>query len=279
MCRWATSLRLYNDCVKISAATTPTARSVSPVCATARRTRGQRNPSRREDGAKRPRILVLTGHGADVAPELRAVLGFWQAVNEVQLPLHFHTLPTTPPRARQEAPQVRRAAMFTGVSGVSDGADPHHRGDDGGKRVRVLSAPARVVRRERCRLPPMRCTAWDGAEAERRLKPLVQANIPVRPNQRQADRRHRRRDDDVGLELPTPRRNLAGILEIYRRAVRRPLTGGRAQNHLRERRQILQPAQCSAGRSRMEFYFATVSLLETSLYHLGLICDRIRTVV
>jgi hypothetical protein len=40
----------------------------------------------------------------------------WKAVDEVQLPLHFHTFPTTPPRARQEAPKVRRAAMFTGVS-------------------------------------------------------------------------------------------------------------------------------------------------------------------
>jgi hypothetical protein len=39
-----------------------------------------------------------------------------QAVDEVQLPLHFHTFPTTPPRTRQEAPQVRRAAMLTGVS-------------------------------------------------------------------------------------------------------------------------------------------------------------------
>jgi hypothetical protein len=39
----------------------------------------------------------------------------------VQLPLHFHTFPTTPPRARQEAPQVRRAAMFTGVSAFQMG--------------------------------------------------------------------------------------------------------------------------------------------------------------
>jgi uncharacterized protein len=46
---------------------------------------------------------------------------FWQAVNEVRLPLHFHTFPTTPPRARQEAPQVRRAAMFTGVSAFQMG--------------------------------------------------------------------------------------------------------------------------------------------------------------
>jgi hypothetical protein len=27
---------------------------------------------------------------------------FWQAVDEAQLPFHFHTFPTTPPRARQE---------------------------------------------------------------------------------------------------------------------------------------------------------------------------------
>src|SRR5919197_5585979 len=46
---------------------------------------------------------------------------FWQAVDEVQLPLHFHTFPTTPPRARQEAPPVRRAAMFTGVSAFQMG--------------------------------------------------------------------------------------------------------------------------------------------------------------
>ncbi len=39
----------------------------------------------------------------------------------MQLPLHFHTFPTTPPRARQEAPQVRRAAMFTGVSAFQMG--------------------------------------------------------------------------------------------------------------------------------------------------------------
>jgi predicted TIM-barrel fold metal-dependent hydrolase len=40
----------------------------------------------------------------------------------VQLPLHFHTFPTTPPRAREMASgQVRRAAMFTGVSAFQMG--------------------------------------------------------------------------------------------------------------------------------------------------------------
>jgi uncharacterized protein len=42
----------------------------------------------------------------------------WKAVNEVQLPLHFHTFPTTSPKAREMASgQTRRAAQFTGVAG------------------------------------------------------------------------------------------------------------------------------------------------------------------
>jgi len=46
----------------------------------------------------------------------------WKAVDEVQLPLHFHTFPTTPPRAREmTSGQVRRAAMFTGVSAFQMG--------------------------------------------------------------------------------------------------------------------------------------------------------------
>ena len=40
--------------------------------------------------------------------------------------------------------------------GVPDGADPHPRRDDGRGRVRALSEPARVVRRERHRLDPLR---------------------------------------------------------------------------------------------------------------------------
>jgi uncharacterized protein len=41
----------------------------------------------------------------------------WKAVNDVQLPLHFHTFPATPPGVREKHPRpVQRAAMFTGVS-------------------------------------------------------------------------------------------------------------------------------------------------------------------
>ena len=46
----------------------------------------------------------------------------WAAVAEVNLPLHFHTFPTTAPRAKEmtEA-KYRRAAMFTGVSAFQMG--------------------------------------------------------------------------------------------------------------------------------------------------------------
>ena len=46
-----------------------------------------------------------------MAPELGAVLAGGR-----RGALHFHTFPTTTLRARQEAPKVRRTAMFTGVS-------------------------------------------------------------------------------------------------------------------------------------------------------------------
>jgi predicted TIM-barrel fold metal-dependent hydrolase len=45
----------------------------------------------------------------------------WKAVADVDLPLHFHTFPTTAPRSRTEARQVQRAAMFTGVSAFQMG--------------------------------------------------------------------------------------------------------------------------------------------------------------
>jgi uncharacterized protein len=42
----------------------------------------------------------------------------WKAVNEVNLPLHFHTFPSVPASVREKAPTplAKRAALFTGVS-------------------------------------------------------------------------------------------------------------------------------------------------------------------
>ena len=42
----------------------------------------------------------------------------WKAVNDVQLPLHFHTFPAIPQKVRmQQTGQVRRMAQFTSVAG------------------------------------------------------------------------------------------------------------------------------------------------------------------
>ena len=46
----------------------------------------------------------------------------WKAVNDVQLPLHFHTFPTINPKAREMATGLTgRAALFTGVSSFQMG--------------------------------------------------------------------------------------------------------------------------------------------------------------
>jgi predicted TIM-barrel fold metal-dependent hydrolase len=46
----------------------------------------------------------------------------WKAVNDVQLPLHFHTFPTINPKAREMAKGLtQRAALFAGVSSFQMG--------------------------------------------------------------------------------------------------------------------------------------------------------------
>ena len=73
----------------------------------------------RQDGPARAGAVVLVGHGADVA----SVLGAAVAGRERgAVAAAFPHLPTTPPRAREMASgQVRRAAMFTGVSAFQMG--------------------------------------------------------------------------------------------------------------------------------------------------------------
>ena len=42
----------------------------------------------------------------------------WKAINDVSLPLHFHTFPVMPPKLRASLPkEVQRPAIFTIVSG------------------------------------------------------------------------------------------------------------------------------------------------------------------
>jgi predicted TIM-barrel fold metal-dependent hydrolase len=185
---------------------------------------------------------------------------FWQAVDEVQLPLHFHTFPTTPPRARQEAPQVRRAAMFTGVSAFQMGL------------IHIIAGMIGAGVFDR--YPRLKVSFGESGagwlayalhrmdfEFEDRFRDLMK----LRPSEywrRQCKATFQFDpisaeliddigvDDDVGFGLPAHRRHLAGIHEIHRGAVRRPRARGRAQDHLRECRQVLQPDQLTATHGR-----------------------------
>jgi hypothetical protein len=181
---------------------------------------------------------------------------FWRAVNEVQLPLRFHTFPTTPPRARNEVPQVRRAAMFTGVSAFQMGL------------IHIIAGMMGAGVFER--YPRLRVSFGESGagwlayalhrmdfEFEDRFRDLMKLK-PSEYWRRQCKATFQFDpictkliddigvDDDVGFGLPAHRRHLAGILEIHRGAIRRPLARGRAQDHLRERRQVLQPDQLTA---------------------------------
>src|SRR5262245_1784415 len=68
----------------------------------------------------------------------------------------------------------------------------------------------------------------------------MQGHVPVRSDRHQAHRGHGRRDLDVGLRLPARRRRVARVVEIHRGAVRPPAGRSHAQDHLRERGQILR---------------------------------------
>ena len=81
----------------------------------------------------------------------------WKAVEDVQLPLHFHTFPTTSPKAREGVSgQTRRAAMFTGVSAFQMGLINIIAALIGAGVLERLSAPAGLVWRERHRLAALR---------------------------------------------------------------------------------------------------------------------------
>ena len=124
----------------------------------------------------------------------------WKAVEDVQLPLHFHTFPTTSPRAREGVSgQTRRAAMFTGVSAFQMGLiniiaaligagvlerHPRLRVSFGESGIGWLPyALDRMDFEYRRPLPRS-----DQTEAERILAPPMQSDVPVRPDRHQARR-------------------------------------------------------------------------------------------
>src|SRR5438093_494751 len=64
-------------------------------------------------------VMAATGLYEDGKKGIRRVSDpLWQAVNDVALPLHFHTFPALPPgKLDQQTGLTRRAAFFTVVSG------------------------------------------------------------------------------------------------------------------------------------------------------------------
>ena len=141
----------------------------------------------------------------------------WQAVEDVQLPLHFHTFPTTPPRvARQASRPVRRRGDVHRRLGLPDGAHQHHRRADGRRRLGALSAPSVAFGESGIGWLPYALDRMD-FEYEDRFRDLIKMkpteywrrqcrHLPVRPGQHEAVDEIGVETDDVGLRLPAHRR-------------------------------------------------------------------------
>ena len=181
----------------------------------------------------------------------------WKAVEDVQLPLHFHTFPTTSPRAREGVSgQTRRAAMFTGVSAFQMGL------------INIIAAliGAGVLERH----PRLRVSFGESGigwlpyaldrmdfEYEDRFRDLMKLK-PSEYWRRQCkatfqfDPIGTKLVDDIGVETPmwgsdypipiacgrNPRNTSRSNSLAWRR--------NRAQDHLRERRQVLRADQLTA---------------------------------
>ncbi len=180
----------------------------------------------------------------------------WQAVNEVQLPLHFHTFPSIPRSVRERAPGAsRRAAQFTGVAGFQMNL------------INIIAAIIGASVLER--FPNLRISFGESGigwlpyaldrmdfEWEDRFRDLgsrcARANTGggnVAPTF-QFDRIGARLIEEIGVETlmwgsdyPHPDGVWPESRQIYRGAVRGALGRGDPQDHLRKRRQVLRADQ------------------------------------
>ncbi len=179
----------------------------------------------------------------------------WKAVNDVQLPLHFHTFPAIPQRVRmQQQGQVRRMAQFTSVAGFQMNL------------INIIAAIIGAGVLER--YPNIRIGFGESGigwlpyaldrmdfEFEDRFRDLMKLK-PSEYWRRQCkatfqfDRIGPKlieemgvETPDVGLGLPAPGRRVAEVDEVHRGAVRRLAGRHDPQDHLRERRQVLRADQ------------------------------------
>ena len=108
-------LRIYNDWLKgfCSHHPGPSDRSVLSALRGCRR-RGEGGLPRRQAWSQRARAVLW-----DMEPMWHpAWEPLWRAVNDVQLPLHFHTFPAMPASMRESLTgELRRKAQFISVAG------------------------------------------------------------------------------------------------------------------------------------------------------------------
>ena len=179
----------------------------------------------------------------------------WKAVNDVQLPLHFHTFPAMPASQRAKLTgQLRRQAQFTSVAGFQMNL------------INIIAAIIGAGVLER--YPNLRIGLGESGigwlpyaldrmdfEYEDRFRDLMKLK-PSEYWRRQCratfqfDRIGAKLVDDIGVETlmwgsdyPHPDGVWPESYEIHRGAVRRPVARSHPQDHLRERRQILRPRQ------------------------------------
>ena len=185
----------------------------------------------------------------------------WEAVNETQLPLHFHTFPATDPELRKSLdPAIARRMTYSGLCRfqmtlatiLTDlmGAAVFERFPN----IRVVFGESGigwipyVIDRMDFEYKDQYQDLKLKKAAERVLAKPVPRDLPIRPRRYQADRRDGRRDPDVGFGLPASGWRVAGVEEIHRGAVQQSAGGGHLQNDLRKRRQILRADELTRGR-------------------------------
>ena len=180
----------------------------------------------------------------------------WQAINETQLPLHFHTFPSVDPKLRAEvkgksllALRYSSICLFQMTLG------------------NILTALVGAAVFER--YPNFRVVFGESGigwipyvldrmdyEYQDQYREIKLKLLPSEYWRRQCratfqfDRIGTKLIEDMGVETlmwgsdyPAPGRDLAGFVGVYREAVRPPAGRGDVQDHLRERRQVLRADQ------------------------------------
>ena len=187
----------------------------------------------------------------------------WQAVNETQLPLHFHTFPATDPELRKSLePTIARRMTYSGLCRFQMTL------------ATILTDLMGAAVFER--FPNIRMVLGESGigwipyvldrmdfEFEDQYQDLKLKMKPSEYWRRQCratfqyDRVGTKLIDEMGVETlmwgsdyPASRRGLAGIEEIYRRAVQPSAGRGHLQDDLRERRQVLRPDQLARPRDQ-----------------------------